>query len=135
MSLAAGRLRHRIVIEQKVTTRDPDTGAALTSWLPWVTNADGTAKSIAAEVVPLSAREFLAAQAGQSQVTARITIRYRPGLAATMRIIHRDQTYNIAGALPANKSGLEYITIPVSTDLAGAGDGAPIHIALDGGQL
>lgn len=114
MSLAAGRLRHRIVIEQKVTTRDPNTGAQITGWQPWITNEDGSAKSIAAEVTPLSARELIAAQAAQSQVSARITIRYRPGLLATMRIVHRGQVYNIAGVLPDNVSGLEYLTIPVS---------------------
>lgn len=128
MTLAAGRLRHRVTIEQKVTARDPNTGAPITSWLPW-------AENIAAEVVPLSVKEFMAAQATQSAVSARITIRYRPGLLATMRITHRGQVYNIAGALPDNASGLEYITLPVSTDLGGTGDGAPIHIKLDGGQL
>lgn len=107
MSLAAGRLRHRITIEQKVTTQDPDTGAPITAWESW-------ADDVPAEVVPLSAREFLAAQAVQSEVSARITIRYRAGLLATMRIIHRGQVYNIAGVLPDNVSGLEYLTLPVS---------------------
>ena len=113
MSLAAGRLRHRVTIEQQVTTRDPNTGASLKSWLAF-------AENIAAEVAPLSAREFLAAQATQSQVSARITIRYRPGLLATMRIVHRGQVYNIAGVLPDNVSGLEYITLPVSTEAQGS---------------
>lgn len=107
MSIAAGRLRHRVTIEQKVITRDPDTGAPITTWQPFATD-------IAAEVVPLSAKEFIAAQAMQSQVSARITLRYRPGLLAAMRITFRGQVYNIAGVLPDNVSGLEYITLPVS---------------------
>lgn len=31
-----------------------------------------------------------------------------------MRITHRGKVYNIAGVLPDNMSGLEYITLPVS---------------------
>lgn len=104
MTIAAGKLRHRITIEAKVTGRDPGTGAPITTWQTWA--------DMWAEVAPLSAREFIAAQAGQSEVTARITIRYRQGLLATMRIVHRGQIYNIAGMLPDNVSGLEYITIP-----------------------
>lgn len=107
MSLAAGRLRHRVTIEQKVTTRDPDTGAPITAWQTWAAN-------VAAEVAPLSVKEFLAAQQLQSEVSARITIRYRSGVLATMRIRFKGQIYNIAGALPDAVSGLEYLTLPVS---------------------
>lgn len=32
MTLPAGSLRHRITIQKKVTTRDPDTGAPITAW-------------------------------------------------------------------------------------------------------
>lgn len=105
MSLSAGRLRHRITIEAKVTTKDAN-GSAITAWQPWA--------SVWAEVAPLSAREFIGAHAMQSEVSARITIRYRPGMLATMRLIHRGQVYSIAGVLPDNVSGLEYITLPVS---------------------
>ena len=59
-------------------------------------------------------REFLAAQANQSQVVARMVIRYRDGLHAAMRIVHRGKVYNPAGFLPDADSGLEYLTIPVT---------------------
>jgi SPP1 family predicted phage head-tail adaptor len=114
MSLAAGRLRHSVLIEKKVTTRDEATGAPVTSWQPFLTDGAGQPMNVRAEVVPLSAKEFVAAQAVQSQITTRITIRYRPGLLASMRITFRGQIYNIAGALPDNLSGLEYITLPCS---------------------
>lgn len=110
MSIAAGRLRHSIQIEQKVTTRDPDTGAPITAWETFAT--------VWAEVAPLSAKEFIAAQATQSEVSARITIRYRTGLDATMRILFRGQVYNIAGVLPDAVSGLEYVTLPVSVGVS-----------------
>jgi SPP1 family predicted phage head-tail adaptor len=71
--------------------------------------------SVPAAIEPLSAREFIAAQAVQSAVTARITLRYRAGLDASMRIVHNGTIYNIAGVLADPDSGLEYVTIPVST--------------------
>jgi SPP1 family predicted phage head-tail adaptor len=112
MSLAAGKLRHRIRIERQVVSRDAD-GVQQITWEP--VHAD----TLAAAIEPLSAREFQAAGAAQSQVTARITVRYRPGLAASMRAVHvRDGAdgaiYNIQGVLADRDSGLEYLTLPVS---------------------
>lgn len=110
-NVAAGDLRHRVLIQQQVTTRDED-GVQTTSWVDVAT--------VWASVEPLSAREFIQSGQTQAAVTARITIRYRDGLVPTMRLVHRGQTYNIAGLLPDKASGLEYITIPVS---AGVNDG------------
>ncbi len=110
-SIAAGDLRHRVLIQHQVTTRDED-GVQITSWVDVAT--------VWASVEPLSAREFIQSGQTQAAVTARITIRYRAGLMPTMRIVHRGQVFNIAGLLPDKASGLEYITIPVS---AGVNDG------------
>lgn len=111
MSIGAGDLRHRVLIQQQVTTRDDD-GVSHTTWVD--------VAAVWASVEPLSAREFIQSGQTQAAVTARITIRYRAGLQASMRILHRGQVYNIAGLLPDKVSGLEYITIPVS---AGVNDG------------
>jgi len=104
----AGRLRHRVDIQKPVVDRDPEDNTELP--VRWET----VWERCPASVEPLSAREFLAAQATQSEVTAKIVVRYRPGLVPTMRIIHRGEIYNIAGALPDNVSGLDYLTLPVS---------------------
>ncbi|WP_313319585.1 phage head closure protein [Stenotrophomonas sp.] len=111
MSIGAGELRHRVLIQQHVTTRDDD-GVAHTAWTDVAT--------VWASVEPLSAREFIQSGQTQAAITARITIRYRADLQASMRILHRGQVYNIAGLLPDKVSGLEYITIPVS---AGVNEG------------
>lgn len=113
MSLAAGKLRHLVRFEEQVQTRDSE-GAVTMEWrLVFQTRA---------AIEPLSAREFIQAAAGQSEVTARVTIRYRNGIKAAMRIVHakRGTVYNIKGLLPDKDSGLEYLTIPVS---AGVNDG------------
>jgi SPP1 family predicted phage head-tail adaptor len=107
MTIAAGRLRHRIDIQQKQTAQDPMTGEQTESW---VTLWD----KVPAAIETLSAREFIAAQAVQSEIKARIVIRYRAGLDATMRILHGSKIYNPAAFLPDMDSGLSYLTIPCS---------------------
>lgn len=104
--MRAGKLRHRITIQKTGMTQDPVTGEMVTGWTEF-------AKAWAS-VEPLSVKEFIASEAGQSEVTARITLRHRAGLDSTMRILHRGKVYNIQGVLADPKSGLEYITLPVS---------------------
>ncbi|WP_253637875.1 phage head closure protein [Achromobacter insolitus] len=109
--LDSGKLRHRVSIERITRTQDPDTGAIGETWTE--------VAKVWAAVEPLSAREFVQSAAGQSEVTARITIRTRD-IQATDRIIHRGTVYNIRGVLADKDSGLEYITLPVA---AGVNEG------------
>lgn len=104
MTLAAGRLRHRVRIEQPVDTRDPDTGGVITAWQ--------LVAEVWAAIEPLSTREFIQAAAVQSAITGRIIIRYRDGLASNLRMVHNGQVLNPAGWLPDKDSGLEYLTAP-----------------------
>lgn len=106
MALSAGRLRHRIRIERPGYEQDSVTGEMVLSW-------ELVAEKVPAAIEPLSAREFIAAQAVQSQVTTRIVIRRRE-IDASMRIVHRGKIYNIHGVLADPKSGLEYLTLPCS---------------------
>lgn len=101
-----GKLRHRILLQQPVQVQDPVTGETTPGWADVAT--------VYASIEPLSAREFIAAQAGQSEITARIVIRYRADVAAAMRALHNGKVYNIHGVLADPKSGLEYMTLPVS---------------------
>lgn len=103
----AGRLRHRVSLQRNQPTQDPVTGEIKDKWVEYV-------KSYAA-IEPLSARDFIAAQAGQSQVSARIVMRWRSDLLPTDRIVHGGTAYKIVGILPDKDSGREYVTIPVST--------------------
>jgi SPP1 family predicted phage head-tail adaptor len=110
MALAAGKLRHRIEIQRPVHSQNPETGADSVTW----STVPGCA-SVPAAINPLSGREFMAAQAQQSEIVARIVIRAREGLNATMRALHRGKVYQFAGPPLADvDSGLEYFTIPVS---------------------
>lgn len=110
--MQAGKLRHRITLQKPVKTQSPVTGAVVNTW--------ETVATIWAEVVPSSAREFVAAMAIQSEITTRITIRNRDDVTSKHRILYRGQIYNIAGVLPDPISGLDYLTLPCST---GVNDG------------
>lgn len=114
MALSAGRLRHRIRIERPGYEQDSVTGEMVLSW-------ELVAEKVPAAIEPLSAREFIAAQAVQSQISARITIRYRADLSRDMRIVHNGKIYRPAGFLPDAVSGLEYMTIPVTTGVSESG--------------
>lgn len=104
--VAAGELRHKVELQALVVTQDPNTGEMVNTWTtiaePW------------AKIAPLSAREFLAASAEQSEVRAKITIRYRQGVNATMRIVYRGLYYGIIGVMADDFSMLEHQTIMVS---------------------
>lgn len=109
MTLSAGRLRHKVTIQEPRQQQDASTGAIRTVWVDF-------AADVAAEIAPLSVREFIASSQMQSQITARITMRYRAGLTAQMRILHPStgKIYNPAGWLADPDSGLEYLTAPCS---------------------
>lgn len=106
MALAAGKLRHRLLIQKPVTTQNTSTGEMQITWTD--------VASVWGSMEPLSAREFIAANAEQSEVTGKAVIRYRDDVNATMRIVYRGKTHNIMGVLADNLSGLEYLTLPLS---------------------
>jgi len=109
----SGKLRHRIRLEDYVEVtdesgdviQDPQTGEVLRRW--------ELVANLWASIEPLSAREFIAAQSTQSEVRGRIVIRYRAGVSATMRVVHKGLQYAIFGVLADKDSGLEYLTLPV----------------------
>lgn len=105
--MKSGKLRHRIIIQDNQQLQDQLTGEPIDNW---VTIAD----KVPAEIAPLSGHEFIGAQSEQSEITAHITIRYRQGVKAKMRILHKERIYNIQAVLNDNKSGIEYLTLPVS---------------------
>jgi SPP1 family predicted phage head-tail adaptor len=107
VAIEAGALRHRVTFQDRIETQDATTGGLTTVWRDLFTD-------VPAAVEPLSAREFISAQALQSKVIARITVRYRAGLSAAQRIVHGSKIYNPEGIIPDKDSGLEYVTIPCS---------------------
>lgn len=106
MALAAGKLRHRLLIQKPVTTQDQQTGEMKVEWTD--------VASVWGSMEPLSAREFIAANTDQSEVRGKAVIRYRDDIDANMRIVYRGKRHNILGVLADNVSGFEYMTLPIS---------------------
>lgn len=107
----AGKLRHRITIEQLVTSLDSD-GATVEDWVAVFS------RPIPAEVVASSGREFIAASATQSKISTRMKIRFRPEIAPNMRALHRTEVYNIEAVLPDPDSRMRYLTLMCSSGVS-----------------
>lgn len=75
--MRAGRLRHRVVIEQAMETQG-ELGGVAYSWIPYA--------SAWADVQPLSSRERLGAGEHASEITHQVVIRYLGGVTAAMRL-------------------------------------------------
>ena len=106
--MRAGKLRQRISFQAPSMVQEPETGEMINVW-------ETIWEKVPASVEPLSARDLIAAQAGQSEASGRMVIRYRAGVLPTMRIIHRGDVYNVQGQpMPDPDSGLEYLTILVA---------------------
>ncbi|MGM8871549.1 phage head closure protein [Psychrobacter sp. 2Y5] len=106
MVVKAGELRHRVTVQRYVSGgRDEDGHQLSGEWLDH--------RKIYAKVTPLSTKDLLTAQAAQSEITARMMVRYRTGLNinTTMRVIWQGRTYAIdSQGLPDNDTGVEYMT-------------------------
>ncbi len=84
--MRAGQLDQRITLEQRVQGQD-EFGQPVDTWAPFLTAW--------AAVEPLAGREFIAAMAAVSEVTARVRLRYRPGVTSAMRVNHGGTLYGI----------------------------------------
>jgi len=86
---SAGKLRERVRIDAPIVTRDSFGGEKVTGWTEGPT--------VWADVEPLRAREFFAAQAAQSTCDHKVTIRFRAGVTAKHRLVWRGQALDIVG--------------------------------------
>ena len=96
----AGKLDQRVTVERYTSTED-ELGQPIQSWAPLFT--------CWAAVEPLVGREYLAAQAAVSEVTARIRMRFRPWMTAQDRVIHNGTTYNIVSLIDVRSDHRELV--------------------------
>lgn len=102
-------LKHRVQIQQPAYTQDVNTGAMDTTW--------NILATVWASIEPVSVRDYITSNAEQSEISTRITIRYRSGVTEDMRLYHEatNKYYDIRGVLPDKDTGYEYLTLPCST--------------------
>lgn len=87
-----GRLRHRVTVQERSTTRD-SYGAPAHTWT-------ATHASVPAEVTAISGRELLAADAVQGETTHRVRMRYRDGVTTDNRVLFGTRVFNIRQVIP-----------------------------------
>jgi SPP1 family predicted phage head-tail adaptor len=88
--MRAGQLRHKVVIQENVPSRD-GYGAEVESWDEYAT--------VWAAIEPIRGREFWESQQINAEVTARITIRYLAGVTPKMRILHGTRIFEILSVI------------------------------------
>lgn len=93
----AGDLNRRVTIQQRATGQNAY-GEPNTGWTDVAT--------VWAAIADVNGREFMAAQATQNAVQTKITIRYRPGIVAAMRVVHGSDIYNIEAVLGQDRQAL-----------------------------
>lgn len=105
------RLRHRVTFQSQEMERNSE-GETDLVWSDFLANEP-------AELVPVSGREYLTSATLKASVIARLTVRWRAGFDASMRILHDGQTYNISAILP-DRTGRRWITMII---YSGVNDG------------
>lgn len=85
-----GNLRERVTIQYKVVVKD-SFGAETITWTELAT--------VWASVEPLAGREFIEGRQEYAEVSTRIRIRQRSGIAPEMRVVHGSNVYNILAVI------------------------------------
>lgn len=101
--LASGELNRRITLQQRSIVAD-SFGEPLAVWTDLA--------SLWAGIQPLSGRELELAQKVSSEVTHRITIRYRASLTdtrsmAALRLLYRNRTFNVHAVLNEDEANVQ----------------------------
>lgn len=94
--MQAQRYRHRITLEERIDTQDPLTGAASHTWEVAAIDSDNFLSDVPAEVLTGPGREAISGGTKQAESTARINLRWFPGLDTAWRILHDDKIYDIS---------------------------------------
>lgn len=111
MTLAAGSLNRRVVLQRPVDGRNLSTGAVTRAWVD--------VARIWANIRYLNGSETLKSATVVSAAHASIRIRLRADLAADWRVVHGTTIFNILAVLP-DAQGNEHVDLACET---GANDG------------
>jgi len=103
--IEGGKLRHRIALQTVTVTKDSG-GILLETWV----NAPG-ASSVPASLEPLKGREYYQAAAVTSENTIPVTIRYRSGITAAMRVLFGVRILNIRHVLNVEERNIKLILL------------------------
>jgi len=97
--IRAGELRHRVTIQQNNNPTRGSSGEEIPNWQDVAT--------VWAAVEPLRGREFFESQQVNAEVTTRIRIRYRSGIAPTMRAVYGNRIFDIQAVINVDERNRE----------------------------
>lgn len=103
MTLRAGQLRDRVVIQQKTSGTDPWGAPLPEAWADY--------DSVWANIRFISGTESIKAGADVSVVRASIRIRWRQDVTAGMRVVAGAAVYDVEAVLPGPRR--EYVDLAV----------------------
>jgi SPP1 family predicted phage head-tail adaptor len=92
-----GELNKRVTLQRR--GNDKDSSGAMVQGGTWVNVVDSGDGKVWARVRDMTGRQFIAADATQNAVTTEIRIRIRAGLQAKMRVLFRQDIYDIEAVL------------------------------------
>ncbi len=92
-----GKMRYRITLEENAGSQD-EYGNITDEWTEVCT--------VWADIVPVSGREYLAAEQNMSETQYKIYMRYRKGINAKMRAREGDHVYELLSVLGSQRSGM-----------------------------
>lgn len=99
--VSIGAMNQRVTIRTATTTTSTATGEQVDTWADVAT--------VWARVNPLAGRERYAAQAIQSELAYRVTLRYRSGVVPKMRLTWESKTLEIVSA--ANEGATDRFSV------------------------
>ena len=96
--MRAGRLRHRITIQNPTKQRN-QVGETVLAWKDLAT--------VWAAVEPVSGKEFFAAKQVIAEVTHKIRTRYRPGISPQSRVLFNGRTFEVNSVINRDERNRE----------------------------
>ena len=96
--MRAGRLRHKIIIEENTGGRSAR-GGRTDTWTAFLT--------VRASVQPLSGRELIAAAQSHAALSHKVVIRHVDGITPAMRVNHGGRKLKIDSIINVNEAGRE----------------------------
>jgi SPP1 family predicted phage head-tail adaptor len=99
----AGKLRHKIALQSRSTSLSGE-GIPVETW----TDVAG-ASSVPASLEPLKGHEYFQAAAVAAENTIPVTIRYRPGVTAALRILYGTRILNIRNVVDVEERHIKLI--------------------------
>lgn len=110
--MPAGRLRHRITIQEYRVIGRNSIGGEVKDWVDIAT--------VWAGVEPIKGREYFAADKVRADITHRVPMRYRPGVVpTTMRVKFGARLFNITSVIDVEERHVDLELM--CTEVVGAG--------------